>query len=70
MPGSSTNVYTFPETMTAVVVLQSAVALNDCPDWVSQLLIETIFDVPQQNDFVQLARAGAERMLALVPLMH
>ena len=35
MPGSSTNVYTFPETMTAIVVLQSAVALNDCPDWVS-----------------------------------
>ena len=70
MPGSSTNIYTFPETMTAVVVLQSEVALNDCPDWVSQLLIETIFDVPQRNDFVQLARAGAERMLALVPSMH
>ena len=70
MPGSSTNVYTFPETMTAVVVLQSGVALNDCPDWVSQLLIETIFDVPQKNDFVQLARASAKKMLALVPSMH
>ena len=41
MPGSSTNVYTFPETMTAVVVPQNEVALNDFPDWVSQLLIET-----------------------------
>ena len=70
MPGSSTNVYTFPETMTAVVVLQSGVALNDCPDWISQLLIETIFDVPQRNDFVQLVRDSAERMLALVPSMH
>ena len=70
MPGSSTNVYTFPETMTAVVVLQSGVALNDCPDWISHLLIETIFDVPQRNDFVQLARDSAERMLTLVPSMH
>lgn len=70
MPGSSTNVYTFPETMTAIVVLQSAVALNDCPDWVSQLLIESIFDIPQRNDFVQLARAGAKKMLALVPSMN
>ena len=70
MPGSSTNVYAFPETMIAVVVLQSAVALNDCPDWVSQLLIETIFNVPQRNDFVQLARASAKKMLALVPSMH
>ena len=49
MPGSSTNVYTFPETMTAVVVLQSGVALNDCPGWISQLLIEAIFDVPQKT---------------------
>lgn len=55
MPGSLTSVYTFPETMTAVVVLQSGVALNDCPNWVAQLLIETIFDVPELNGFVQEA---------------
>ncbi|KAK0516009.1 hypothetical protein JMJ35_002043 [Cladonia borealis] len=70
MPGSSTSVYTFPEEMTAVVVLQSGVALNDCSDWVSQQLIQTIFDVPELNSFVQLARDSAKRMLALVPSMH
>ncbi|KAL8823980.1 MAG: hypothetical protein Q9191_005398, partial [Dirinaria sp. TL-2023a] len=69
MPGSTTNVYTFPERMTAIVVLQSAVALNDCPDWISQLLVETVFDVPQRNDFIQLAQGSAKRMLALVPSM-
>ena len=70
MPGSSTSVYTFPETITAVVVLQSGVALNDCPDWVAQQLIETIFDVPELNGFVELAQDSAKRMLALVPSMH
>ena len=70
MPGSSTSVYTFPETMTAVVVPQSGVALNDCPDWVAQQLIDSIFNVPELNGFVELAQDSAKRMLALVPSMH
>ena len=67
MPGSSTNVYTFPETEKIIVVLSSAVALNDCPDWISQLLVETIFDFPEKNDYLKLAEASADKMLALVP---
>ena len=50
MPGSSSNVYAVPETMTIIVVLQSANSLNDCPDWIARLLIETIFNFPERND--------------------
>lgn len=70
MPGSSSNVYAFPETMTIIVVLQSANSLNDCPDWVAQLLIETVFDFPERNDWLELARASARSALALVPSMR
>ena len=40
----------------SMVVLQSAVALEEGPDWISQLLINCIFDIlPQDNEFL-LAR--------------
>lgn len=70
MPGSSSNVYAFPETMTIIVVLQSANSLNDCPDWIAQLLIETVFDFPERNDWLELAKASARSALALVPSMR
>ena len=70
MPGSSSNVYAFPETMTIIVVLQSSNSLNDCPDWIAQLLIETVFDFPERNDWLELARASVRRALALVPSMR
>lgn len=70
MPGSSSNVYAFPETMTIIVVLQSSNSLNDCPDWIAQLLIETVFDFPERTDWLELARASARRALALVPSMR
>ena len=70
MPGSSSNVYAFPETMTVIVVLQSANSLNDCPDWVAQVLIETVFDFPRKVKWLQLARTSAQSALSLVPSMR
>ncbi len=70
MPGSSSNVYAFPETMTVIVVLQNSNSLNDCPDWIAQLLIETVFDYPERNDWLELARASARMALELVPSMR
>ena len=70
MPGSSSNVYAFPETMTIIVVLQSANSLNDCPDWIAQLLIETVFNFPERTDWLELARASSRSALALIPSMR
>lgn len=70
MPGSSSNVYAFPDTMTIIVVLQSGNSLNDCPDWIAQLLIETVFDFPERNDWLGLAKASAKSALALVPSLR
>ena len=69
MPGSSSNVYAFPETMTIIVVLQNANSLNDCPDWIAQLLIETVFSFPERNDWLELARVSSKSALGLVPSM-
>lgn len=44
--------------------------MNGCPDWVGQLLVETIFNHPEKNDYVLLARQSARKSLALVPSMN
>lgn len=46
-PGSSTAVYTFPESGISIVALQNSSAPCDCADWVSQHCIQTIFVLPR-----------------------
>ena len=36
----------------------------------AQILIETVFDMPEKNDFIRLARASAQRSLGLVPSLN
>lgn len=54
--GALSAVYLLPETRSAVVVLGNSFDLCDTPDWISQLLIETLLDVSDPNDFVALAQ--------------
>ncbi|KAK1833468.1 putative D-aminoacylase [Podospora conica] len=49
-------VYIFPETETVVLLLSNAVAINDGPDWIGHLIIQTLFDDPVKHDYVALAR--------------
>jgi len=65
MPGSTSVIYLFPETSTAILVLQNSVAATDSADLVCQLLEQTIFDFAVKNDYVALAR-----QFALVGLNH
>lgn len=70
MPGSLIIVYRFPKTTTVIVVLQSSAALNDCPDWVGQPLVEAIFNHAGKTAYVLLASQCAKELLAPVPSIN
>lgn len=56
MVGAMTSALLFPESETAVIVLTNTLGLSDTADTVTQLLVETIFDMPQKHDFVDVTR--------------
>lgn len=47
-----------PELQTAVVIMTNSLALNDCPDWVMQLVLEQLLDAPQRNDYIAAAKTS------------
>lgn len=54
------SVILIPDTTSAIVVLTNSLANNDCADWIGQLLLETLIDTPEKNDYEQLARESAK----------
>ena len=60
-------VFLLPESQTAVVVLSNALANNDVADWLGQLILETILDVPKPNDYLELAKISAKNSSARWP---
>ncbi|KAF5557756.1 d-aminoacylase [Fusarium napiforme] len=59
LPGLLIFVALLPETETVIVVLTNSLALNDAADWMGQLIIEDIVNVPSKlrTDFVRVAEA-------------
>ena len=51
-----------PNAEAAIVVLTSTLSLNDTPDWVSQLVLEEVLEVPEKNDYVAAAKAMSPKM--------
>jgi CubicO group peptidase (beta-lactamase class C family) len=64
MPGSTSCVLMIPETDTIIIVLQNSLAPLDTADFVGQLLVETVCDVPQPNDYRNLTREFVEKSLS------
>lgn len=64
-PGSLTYAALLPELEAVVVVLTNSLALNDVADWVGQLVIEELLNVPSElkNDFVELAEMAVAENL-------
>ncbi|KAJ8118168.1 hypothetical protein ONZ43_g4045 [Nemania bipapillata] len=58
-----------PDTSTAVVVLSNGLANNDVSDWIGQLLLQTILDVPEPVDYLKLAKISAQNSNARWPKM-
>ncbi|KAK7414091.1 hypothetical protein QQX98_007034 [Neonectria punicea] len=55
LPGATTAVYLFPETQSGIVVLENAYGLSDVPDWIAQIIIHILFDMPTTTDYAKLA---------------
>jgi hypothetical protein len=54
------SVHVIPDTDTIMVVLVNPTPKNDAPDWIGQLLVETILDCPDKNDYITLATDNAK----------
>lgn len=58
LPGALAAVLLLPDTESAIVVLTNTLSLNDTPDWVAQLVLEEMLEVPDKNDYVAAARTS------------
>ena len=65
LTGFLSSVHLIPRTSTVTVVLTNSLAKKDTADWLGQLIVETVLDNPEKNDYVMLARESAERPKAL-----
>ena len=63
LPGALAAVNLVPESQSAIVVLTNTLALNDCADWVGQLILETLLNVNDKNDYISLARESVANAL-------
>jgi hypothetical protein len=56
LSSSLAAVLLLPESQSAIVVLMNTLANNDAADWIAQLLLETLIDSPEKNDYEALAQ--------------
>lgn len=61
--GFTSFVAILPEEDAVIVVLTNSTALNDSADWIGQMLVETLLDSPEKNDYVFWANTSARRAL-------
>ncbi|KAL8852761.1 MAG: hypothetical protein Q9221_002391 [Calogaya cf. arnoldii] len=59
------SAHLLPDTNTAIVVLTDSMANNDAADWIGQLLLETVLDNPDKNDYVAIAKESAAASVAV-----
>lgn len=63
MPGSYSGVNLFPESESVIVVLINSTPRCDLADWMTQLLMQTLFDFPQKHEYVQWVRETVDAEL-------
>ena len=68
--GYHSSVILLPETNSAIVVLANTLSNQDSADWIGQLLLESLLDVPQSNDYIALAEEAASTFESFFPKMH
>ncbi|KAI0017951.1 beta-lactamase/transpeptidase-like protein [Xylariomycetidae sp. FL0641] len=66
-PGTLCAAAMLPEHDASVVVMSNSLGLNDCPDWVLQLVVEELLAVPERNDYLALSRESAAATLKWYP---
>lgn len=57
--GFLSSVHILPDSGTIIVVLVNSLLKNDSPDWIGQMLVESVLSCRQKNDYVGIARDTA-----------
>lgn len=66
--GGLSSVYLLPDTVTAIVVLGNTFDLFDTPDFISQILLEALLDVPEPNEYIERGRRIIASTLSQFPV--
>ncbi|CDM30445.1 hypothetical protein DTO013E5_2597 [Penicillium roqueforti] len=71
LPGALAIVILLPDTDSVIVVLSNSLALNDVPDWVGQLILEELLEVPEseRNDYIEAAHISVAESLKWYPAL-
>lgn len=56
-------IHIVPETDSVIVVLTNSIAKNDAADWLAQMILESLIDSPQKNDYVKIAQESANGLV-------
>lgn len=63
------SVHLLPDSRSAIVVLTNSMANSDVADWVGEMLLETVLDNQDKNDYLQLVKDTIEEQLSAWPKM-
>jgi CubicO group peptidase (beta-lactamase class C family) len=71
LPGALSLVILIPDLDTAIVASSNALALNDVPDWVGQLVLEEFLGVPEAErvNFIEAAKTSVAENLKWYPTL-
>ncbi|XMA14379.1 hypothetical protein WAI453_007170 [Rhynchosporium graminicola] len=69
LPGALSIVILLPESQSAIFVTTNSLALNDVPDWIGQLFLEALLEVPSaaRNDYIKAAEKTRAENLKWYP---
>lgn len=70
LAGYTSSMFLIPGSESAIVVLSNSISLNDCADWVGQLILEALIDVGPRNDYKKYAQESVDAHLAKFPAMR
>lgn len=62
-PGYLSSVFLVPEEDIVIVVLTNSLAFNDAADWLGQMVLEEVLDVPERTDFEKLVTESRDASL-------
>lgn len=67
LPGAFCSVYLLPDSDTVIVVLSNSLGTTDAPDWIGQLLVESIVGETDPHDFIDITRRTRDIHLTNYP---
>lgn len=67
MPGSVSNISLIPNTKTIIAIVTNSSHLGDAADWISQMIIEEIFEAPIRHDYERMVSEVSNKILDHLP---